>query len=70
MVEINPPSIKQQKSKVKTFDCFTYHNQKKFNHHMIGDKKIICRNNFGDEKFFIVTRLTTKKIWSSYKIHN
>jgi hypothetical protein len=40
MVEINPLLIRQPKSKVKTFDYLTYHDQQKFNHHMINHKNL------------------------------
>jgi len=70
MVEINPLLIRQPKSKVKTFDYLTYHDQKKFNHHMIIDKNLFCHNKFGNEKNhchkidnkknLVIIKLTTK----------
>jgi len=70
MVEINPPLIRQPKSKVKTSDYLTYHDQKKFNHHMINDKNLFVTislaieknhcHKIDNKKNLVIIKLTTK----------
>jgi hypothetical protein len=62
MVEINPPSIKQSRSKMKVFGRHTYGDWKKIQLPHDWRWNVLSRHKIGNGKVSVTTRLVTKKI--------
>jgi len=68
MVEINPPSIKQPRSKMKVFGHHTYGDWKKIQLPHDWRRNVLSRHKIGNGKVSVTTRLVTKTNLSPCKL--
>jgi hypothetical protein len=68
MVEINPPSIKQPRSKMKAFGRHMYGDQKKIQLPHDWQWNVLSRHRIGNGKISTTTRLATKNFLSPCKL--